>query len=242
MPPRDNRSTTQDIKQNVRTVSPSNSISSSQQESEIEPEQTDSKHCSNQNHSERMNWSSLVPVIGMTILTWAQQANARVRQHATACCAGDFCIGTDTVGPNIPEEISFQKCKSQNRKSIDVRSVASTPSLHHPSSKNKSGADINPDTDIELTTFEASSIIGIDVNDTLGYDTSWTVPHPIRHTKWNEIPDDPVDEVSLKGSSMYMSSDDDDVMPYDDDDYDNHIIDIQKLQHHFNRVRKFDKI
>jgi hypothetical protein len=262
MSPQDYRSTNPDIKRNVRTVSPSNSISSSQQASEIDNHPTNSKHDHHQqqNRSEQMNWSLLVPVIGMTILTWAQQTNARVRQHATACCSGDFCIGTDTVGPAIPEEISFQKCKNHHRTSIDIRSVATPTSLHRhhhhhhhatatTSGTNHSGVEqySNATTDIELTTFEASSIIGTtttDVNDGLEYDTSWTVPHPIRRTKWNEIPDDPVDEVSLKGSSMYMSSSEDDevVLPYhndDDDDCDNHHIDVRKLQHRLDRVTKF---
>ena len=245
MSPRQNRSTSSDIKQHVRTVSPSNSMSSS-----IEGSDQDQPNHKQQNRSESMHWSVLVPVIGMTIMMWAQKANARVRQHATACYSGDFCVGTDTPGPTIPEEIIFQKCKNQHRKSVDTRSSLpnneknSTPSHGVATSK----------TDIELTTFEASSVVGTDVyhNHSAGndseYDASWTVPHPIRRTKWNEIPHDPVDEVSLKGSSMYMSDGEDDLeaLPYDcnndddDDDDDPHDYrsDIRELQHQWDRVRK----
>jgi hypothetical protein len=146
-----------------------------------------------------MTWSVMVPtIIGPTISMWAQKANIHIRQHATACCTGDFCVGTATEmnEPTIPEEISFQKCKTD----CSVSASTSAGMQHHPSSFNKH--------DVELTTFEASSIVAGDspksINDE--YDTAWTVLYPIRRTKWNEVPYDPVDELSLKGSSMYMSA------------------------------------
>lgn len=245
MSPRQNRSNTRDIKQNVRTVSPSNSISTSLEGSDADHDQS---NYTQRNRSESTHWSVLVPVIGMTIMMWAQQANARVRQHATACCTGDFCVGTDNTGPTIPEEISFQKCKYQHRKSLDTRF---SPYIVDKNLIPFYGVKTSK-TDIELTTFEASSIVGTDFHggahsppsDTgSGYDASWTVPHPIRRTKWNEIPYDPVDEVSLKGSSMYLSDDEDEVeaLPYncdDDDEVDDYHNDIRKLQHHWDNVRK----
>ena len=203
-----------------------------------------------QNRSESIQWSVLVPVIGMTIMMWAQKANARVRQHATACYTGDFCVGADTSGPNVPEEIIFQKCKNQHRKSVD--SCSSLPdNARTPAQSNCLGTS---KTDIELTTFEASSIVGTDVyhnhsgDGGSGYDASWTVPHPIRRTKWNEIPHDPVDEVSLKGSSMYWSDGEDELeaLPYDcndddeedDDETDDYRRDIRELQHQWESMRK----
>ena len=239
---RPNISKIHDIKKHVRTVSPSNSISTSIEGSDGDQDQPNHKQ---QNRSESTHWSLLVPVIGMTIMMWAQRANARVRQHATACCTGDFCVGTDTAGPTIPEEIIFQKCKNQDRKSFDPRS--SLPN-HDKNSTLPNGVGTSK-TDIELTTFEASSIVGTDVNYGVnhasnvdhGYDASWTVPHPIRRTKWNEIPYDPVDEVSLKGSSMYMSDGEDDLvaLPYDcDDNTSDYRSKIRELQLHCNSRRK----
>ena len=67
------------------------------------------------------------------------------------------------------------------------------------------------------------------------------MPHPIRRTKWNEIPYDPVDEVSLKGSSMYLSDGEDDVkaVPYNcDDDDDDYHSDIRKLQQQWDKMKK----
>ena len=243
MSPRQNRSNTRDFKQNVRIVSPSNSISSSLEESDADQDQPNYKQ---QNRSDSVHWSVLVPVIGMTIMMWAQQANARVRQHATACCTGDFCVGTDNAGPTIPEEISFKKCKNRSRKYVDAHSSSCIVDKNHISSSRAETSKA----DIELTTFEASSVVGTDVQGgtrnhpsdvSTGYDSSWTVPHPIRRTKWNEIPYDPVDEVSLKGSSMYMSDDEDDVeaLSYncDDDDADDDHNDVRNLQHYWDSVR-----
>jgi hypothetical protein len=178
-------------------------------------------------------------------MTWAQKANARVRQHATACCTGDLCVGTDPSGPTIPEEIVFQKCKNQHQSSVDSCSLPNNNNYPTPSS----GVGTSK-TDVELTTFEASSIVGTDVYHEFsgeidnGYDASWTVPHPIRRTKWNEIPIDPVDEVSLKGSSMYLSDGEDEpeALPYDcdeeDDDTNDYRSDIRELQHQWDIMRK----
>jgi hypothetical protein len=203
MPPRDQRPTTPDIRRTSRNDSRSNSISSSQDPSETEANNNNEIHSEHHDNSKPTHWTVLFPTIGMSILTWAVKTNARVRQQATACCCtGDFCVDADNVvGEPIPEEIVFQS-KNKNASSLNDLSVTGTD------------ANANP-RDIELTTFEDSSVVGVDNIDntnktTQAYATSWTVPHPIRRTKWNELPEDPVDEVSLKGSSFYMSSSDDD--------------------------------
>ena len=121
----------------------------------------------------------------MTILAWAVKANARVRRHAAACCTGDLC-GTDD-GEMIPDEIVIQT------KPSGVDSVVGHSTR-----------------DIELmpvSTFEDASVVGIAIGTRTG-SAPWWEPHQIRRTRWNDVPDDPVDEVSLKGSSFYCSSDD----------------------------------
>jgi hypothetical protein len=236
MPPRDTISVNYAATHDARIITPENSISSSLHGSELEQDQEYYSKHDHQARTESTNWSLLVPVIGTTIMLWAQKANARIRQHATACCTGDFCVVTETVGPTIPEEISFQKCKNQSRQSPTESSLRDQPIPTL--SKDVSTAK----TDIELTTFEASSVAGTDTHGGKSeYDASWMVPHPIRRTKWNEIPHDPVDEVSLKGSSMYMSEEGDDSTPNteeDDDGNDVYDQDIKKLQRHWERMRK----
>lgn len=181
MPPRDHRSVTPETR---RLSSASNSISSS-------PSHADEKNeasSSTPHNNKRINWSVVIPVVGRTILSWALQANARVRQHASACCTGDFCVGAETTGEMIPEEIVFQCRRPKTNSSVNSNS-----------------------NDIELEEF---SVIGTGslVNTKPEYEEPWKLP--IRRTKWNELPEDPVDEVSLKGSSSYLSSSDDEVYEF----------------------------
>ena len=138
------------------------------------------------------------------------------------------------------KKLSFKNVRIHFRQCADTRSSLPNDDKN-PTPLNRAGTS---KTDIELTTFEASSIVGDDVCDS-GLDTSWTVPHPIRRTKWNEIPYDPVDEVSLKGSSMYLSDGEDDVkaIPYNchddnDDDDDDYHSDIRKLQQQWDNMKK----
>ncbi len=146
------------------------------------------------------------------------------------------------------KKLSFKNVRLNFRQCVDTRSSLPNDDKN-PTPLNRTGTS---KTDIELTTFEGSSIVGDDVYAGTqnhpcyidrGYDTSWTVPHPIRRTKWNEIPHDPVDEVSLKGSSMYLSDGEDDVkaLPYncdDDDDDDDYHSDIRKLQQQWDKAKK----
>jgi hypothetical protein len=196
MPPRDHRSTTQGDPRIFKSVSASNSIASSQNHSATDHNDKNETTSSEQANNRRVNWSAFVPAVGTTILTWALEANARVRQHASACCTGDFCVVTDSAGEMIPEEIVFQ-CK-------------------RPKSNSDAAGNSN---DIELEEFSAIGSEGL-ANNSPEYEAPWTVPLPIRRTKWNELPEDPVDEVSLKGSSSYWSSS-------DDEEYDFHRREIE---------------
>jgi hypothetical protein len=197
MPPRDHRSISQDAPRISRSVSASNSIASSLPPLDADPNNKNKTTSTSgtQANNRRINWSEIVPIVGTTILTWALQANARVRKHASACCTGDFCV-VDSAGEMIPEEIVFQ-CKRP---------------------KTNSKAAGNPN-DIELEDFSVTDSEVLE-NTSPEYEAPWTIPLPIRRTKWNEIPEDPVDEVSLKGSSAYLSSS-------DDEDYDFHRKEIE---------------
>jgi hypothetical protein len=122
----------------------------------------------------------------MTIMAWAVKTNARVRQHASACCTGDFCGADDGA---IPDEIVIQSKPSEPYSVVGDNA-----------------------TDIELmpvSTFDDASVYGLDTG-SRAEDEARQWSHQRRHSRWNEVPEDPVDEVSLKGSSFYCSSDEED--------------------------------
>lgn len=142
--------------------------------------------------STKESWSLFLPVIGMAIMAWAVKANASVRQHASACCTGDIC-GADDAGM-IPDEIVIQSTSNSSE------------------FKKDSVVGDNATTDIELmpvSTFDDVSVEESYAGSRTGY---WPrgVTEQVCRPRWNVMPEDPVDEVSLKGSSFYCSSDDDD--------------------------------
>jgi hypothetical protein len=132
-------------------------------------------------------WMLFFPAaLSTTIIAWAMKAKAHVRQHATSCCAGDLC------GPSnsemIPDEIVIQS--SGSLVGENIRDIELMP----------------------VSTFDepGASLIGFEVGGSNSREP-WRAPLQIRRTnRWNKIPDDPVDEVSLKGSSYDCSSDDED--------------------------------
>lgn len=163
----------------TRTVSasPTNSIAAS-----LESNQDEEHPKPSVKHS----WSVLLPVITMTIMAWAVKTNARFREHASACCTGDFC-GADAR--EIPDEIVIQN------KPSEACSVVG-----------------NGTKDIELmpvSTFDDASVLGSEIG-RRAENAAIRWPAQIRRTRWNCVPEDPVDEISLKGSSFYVSSDDED--------------------------------
>lgn len=132
--------------------------------------------------SGKEDWTVIFPEIGLAIATWADKANASVRQHASTCCSGDL-FGPDD-GELVPGMIVIQTDSIVGEKATDI--------------------ELMP-----VSTFD-DDLVGITV-DSKSTDSLWKATQYQKcHTVWNEIPDDPVDEVSLKGSSFYCSSSDED--------------------------------
>lgn len=196
------------VDQKLRKTSATNSVSCSQDNSDMDTkidETHDTQHCKN-----KRNWSTMFPNLGGTMMTWVEHANLRIRYHAsTICCTGDYY---NTVAEPIPDEIIIKQSTMRNKSLDCTRSVTAT-----------STATTTSSDPIELTTFEDFSIIGITDDDkhhtqNIGNQTwmssnesSYHASHP-----WNIRPEDPVSEVSLKGSSYYDSttSDEDDAINY----------------------------
>jgi hypothetical protein len=157
------------------SASPSNSIAASETASAT------GEHRSK--HDTQDAWRVFFPAMSTTIVKWAMNAKAHVRQQATSCCIGDLCGAGD--GETVPDEIVIRAESVVGEKATDI--------------------ELMP-----VSTFDDPNPWNVEPKTRMDQEP-WSLPLRIRRTtRWNDIPDDPVDEISLKGSSSYCSSDGDD--------------------------------
>jgi hypothetical protein len=134
-------------------------------------------------HDTQGAWRVFFPTISTAITTWAMNAKAQVRQQATSCCIGDLCGAGD--GETVPDEIVIRTDSVVGEKATDI--------------------ELMP-----VSTFDDPHLGNVEPKNRMDQEP-WSLPLQIRRTtRWNDIPDDPVDEISLKGSSSYCSSAGDD--------------------------------
>jgi hypothetical protein len=134
-------------------------------------------------HDTQDAWGVFFPTLSTAIVTWAMNAKAQVRQQATSCYIGDLCGAGD--GEMVPDEIVIRTESVVGEKATDI--------------------ELMP-----VSTFDDPNPGIVETKSRMDQEP-WSRPLQIRRTtRWNDIPDDPVDEISLKGSSSYCSSDGDD--------------------------------
>jgi hypothetical protein len=130
--------------------------------------------------------SFLIPLISFSIMAWAAQRNPKVREQVARCCSGEFCAANDVV----PDEIVIRPCNSvvgEHASDIELQPVSTF--------ENSSAV-----WDSILPTDARGDVPRGDRNLTLN------IRRIIKSHSWNTLADDPVDEVSLKGSSCFSSS------------------------------------
>lgn len=160
----------------------------------------------------------LFPVLAVAVMAWAARANS-VREKAAACWS-DTTVRENAAAVREKATACWDKTNVREKATACVRGDicfaedGSVPGEIVVKSGNCSVAGDKPE-DVELmpvATFENATVIDDSVvdDDTDTRVGAMSALRLVRNSTWNTLPEDPVDVVSLKGSSFYCSSSDED--------------------------------